>query len=197
MIDAIQLWNDVALEANFVRRVGGDGARLGPTRSLRVLAIVHQAMYDAYVAVARPAEFEPSLPGLPAAPPGASASAAIAGAAHAILTVLCPEQRARFDAQLAETAAPDDPGLSLGREIAAVLLKDHAIDPGRGGGGGSPARGPRRAGPEPGVTSVHGACIGAGARASSSRSRLVEALAATRLPPGPYPRAIALAVAAR
>ena len=200
MIDSIQLWSDVALEARRARRAGGDGARLGPTRTLQVLAIAHQAMYDAYVVVAQPAEFAPSLPGLPAAPAGASASAAIAAAAHAILTALCPDQRALLDAKLAAAAAPDDPGLQLGREIAAAILEEHDIDPGLAGGGGasSPARGRRRAGSGsgPGTASLHGARIDPDAMPRSARSRLIEALAATRLPRGPYPRARVSALAA-
>jgi Vanadium chloroperoxidase N-terminal domain len=205
MIDAIQLWNDVALETSRAGRDVGDRARSGPMHNLRVLAMVHQAMYDAYVTVAKPAEFEPSLPGLPAAPAGATASAAIAGAAHGILTALCPEQRARLDATLAAAADPGDPGLPIGRAVAAALLETDEQEPGDGGGSSSsPRRGPHRADPGRAAAAMRGALRGtfAGAALCAANAGVLRrrpgvamgvAMGVTMGPPrkprGVYPRA--------
>ncbi|HWO24297.1 MAG TPA: hypothetical protein VNO30_36385 [Kofleriaceae bacterium] len=198
MIDAIQLWNDVALEASQACcRVGGGG-----TENLRVLAIVHQAMYDAYVTVAKPAEFVPSLPGLPAAPAGASAAAAIAGAAHGILTALCPVQRALLDATLAAAADPDDPGLPIGRAIAEALLEAGEAEPGDDGGATpAPSRGsghvdPGHVDPDHAASELRGALglmlAGAMRRATRSRAwwgRLGVTMGKSRAPRIGYPRA--------
>jgi hypothetical protein len=113
-VPELLFWNDVALEVT----------RAGPA-----LAIVHLAMYDACVAVGRPADLGPHLQGLPAAPAGASVTAAIAGAAHETLSRLFPEQQALFDRKLAEAGLPyGDLGERFGREIAAALLEEHARD---------------------------------------------------------------------
>jgi len=90
---------------------------------------VHLAMYDACVAIAKPADLGPHLPGLPAAPSGASVTAAIAGAAHEALSSLFPEQQALFDRKLAEAALPHgDPGEPFGRAVALALLAERACD---------------------------------------------------------------------
>src|SRR5215216_3352726 len=49
MDDPILYWNDVALEANRVSHTNGKGEQTGPALSSRALAIVHLAMYDAFV----------------------------------------------------------------------------------------------------------------------------------------------------
>ena len=48
-MDPILFWNGVALEANRVSHTNGKGEQAGPTLSSRALAIVHLAMYDAFV----------------------------------------------------------------------------------------------------------------------------------------------------
>jgi vanadium chloroperoxidase len=129
MTDSLLFWNDVALEAH---RAGdpADPPQTGARRGARAVAIVHLAMYDAYVAVARPADFGPHLRGLPTAPAGASVPAAIAGAAHEALTALFPAQRATFDLKLAEAGLrEDDPGERFGRAVASALLEDRSGDP--------------------------------------------------------------------
>jgi len=69
---------------------GKDVGTLGPTLSLRALAIIHLAMYDAYAGVVKnPTNLPPYLPGLPAPVAGASAAAA-----HATLSKLFPSQKA-------------------------------------------------------------------------------------------------------
>ena len=51
-MDPILIWNEVALEANAVNHTNGqERGEGGPTRSSRALAIVHLAMYDAYVGI--------------------------------------------------------------------------------------------------------------------------------------------------
>jgi len=126
MTDSLLFWNDVAIEAD---RVRGPGDKQGQSAEgvAPALAIIHLAMYDAYVAVARPADFAPHLPALPAAPAGASADAAIAGAAHEILTALFPGQRGAFDRKLAEAGVPaGDPGQAFGRLVASAHLEARA-----------------------------------------------------------------------
>ena len=59
MQDPILLWNEVALEANRVSHTNGQGEQTGPTLSSRALAIVHLAMYDAYVGVAPTTTLKP------------------------------------------------------------------------------------------------------------------------------------------
>ena len=57
MIDAILHWNQIALDANKTDFSTADPAQDpspeqgGPTRTSRALAIVHVAMYDAYIGV--------------------------------------------------------------------------------------------------------------------------------------------------
>jgi vanadium chloroperoxidase len=150
MTDSIMFWNGVALEANRVSHTNGQQEQTGPTLSARALAIVHLAMYDAYVAVARPAGLAPYLPGLPAVPAGASASAAVAGAAHETLSALFPSQRTFFDDKLQEAGAPDGPARQYGRLVGAALLEDRSGDPKAGDEGYAPsnARGRHRADPD-------------------------------------------------
>ena len=54
MGDAILYWNDIALEANRVSHSNGKDEQTGPTLSSRALAIVHLAMYDAFVGAEMP-----------------------------------------------------------------------------------------------------------------------------------------------
>ncbi|HSK01127.1 MAG TPA: hypothetical protein VK932_07795 [Kofleriaceae bacterium] len=150
MSDSILFWNDVALEANRVSHTNDAGEQTGPTLSARALAIVHLAMYDAYVAVAKPAGLAPYLPGLPAAPPGASAPAAVAGAAHETLQALFPSQRQYLHDKLVEAGRPGDPGQQFGRAIGRALLEDRVHDPDAGDAGYVPstARGRHRLDPD-------------------------------------------------
>jgi hypothetical protein len=164
MTDSILFWNDVALEANRISHTNGQKEQTGPALSSRALAIVHLAMYDAYVAVAKPAEFAPYQPGLPAAPAGATASAAVASAAFETLTALFPSQRTYFETKLAEARLPaGDPGLTFGRQVAAVLLEDRAADPGAGDQGYTPsmARGHHRPDPDNATQGFHAPFYGA------------------------------------
>src|SRR5262245_28863537 len=130
MSDSILYWNGVALDANRESHVNDKKEQTGPILSARALAIVHLAMYDAYVAVAKPAGLAPCLPGLPPAPAGATAAAAVAGAAHATLSALYPSQKMVLDKKLADAGvAAGDTGLPFGRQIASAILEDRKNDP--------------------------------------------------------------------
>jgi hypothetical protein len=89
-----------------------------PPIGARIAAITHGAMFDAYNGIER--RYEP-FHVTEEAPPGASRRAAIIQAAYTALVTLMPSQRARFDAQLADSLAKltDDGGgrsHALGRE---------------------------------------------------------------------------------
>src|SRR5215207_9828641 len=103
MADAILYWNGVALEANRVSHSNGATEQTGPPLSARALAIVHLAMYDAFVGADKASggtgtdpHYLPAAE-LPTAKPGASPDAAIAGAAHHAVSELFPKQKAKFD----------------------------------------------------------------------------------------------------
>jgi vanadium chloroperoxidase len=163
MSDSILFWNGVALEANRISHTNNKKEQTGPVLSARALAIVHLAMYDAYVAVAKPAGLGPYLPGLPAAPAGSAAPAAVAGAAHETLSALFPSQRATFDQKLAEAGVPDRAGQEYGRTVARALLEDRSGDPDASGEGYVPstARGRHREDPDNPGQGYHGPFYGA------------------------------------
>lgn len=152
-MDSILYWNEVALDANLVSHTNDKREQTGPTLSSRALAIVHLAMYDAYVGVNTAAGLSPYLPGLPPPEPGASASAAVAGAAHATLSRLFPSQKPFFDlkhqmAGLSGAGVQD--GHQFGLLVAQRLLDDRKDDPGAGDNGYAPsvARGAHRPDPD-------------------------------------------------
>ncbi len=78
-MDQILYWNEVSLEANLVSHTNGKNEQTGPTLSSRALAIVHLAMYDAFVGVsvaASSTSLTPYLPMPAEADPGARAARA-------------------------------------------------------------------------------------------------------------------------
>lgn len=137
-MNAVLYWNDVALEANRVSHTNGAGEQTGPPLSARALAIVHLAIYDAYVG-ATPATTLASYLGLPPAPAGASVDAAIAAAAHDTLSDLFPSQAASFAAKLAAlglgAGQAETDGLAYGATVANAILADRGGDPGVGATG--------------------------------------------------------------
>lgn len=163
MSDSITFWNDVALEANRRSHTNGQMEQTGPTLSARALAIVHLAMYDAYVAVAKPPGLASYLPGLPAPPSGAQASESVAGAAHQTLSALFPSQRGFFDDKLRESGAQSGPAQQFGRAVGAALLEDRANDPSASDAGyvASNARGRHRSDPDNSPQGVHAPFFGA------------------------------------
>src|SRR5687768_18547151 len=93
MTDAILYWNGVALEANRVSHSNGAAEQTGPPLSARALAIVHLAMYDAFIGADKASGGSGTDPHylpaaeLPTAKAGASPDAAVAAAAHTTLKI--------------------------------------------------------------------------------------------------------------
>ncbi|MBK8054817.1 MAG: hypothetical protein IPK35_16500 [Saprospiraceae bacterium] len=92
--DQILYWNEVALEANKVSHSNGMNEQTGPPLSSRALAMVHLAMYDAYVGTTPGTTLPVYLTG-PVSPLGISdRDTAIATAACTMLSKLYPSQTA-------------------------------------------------------------------------------------------------------
>ncbi|MBF6172715.1 vanadium-dependent haloperoxidase [Nocardia blacklockiae] len=136
-MDQILYWNNVALEsdrlAHTVSRHGERGVR-GPVGSSRALALTHLAMHDAYFGIV-PAPHGTYLTTAPSAPAGASADAAVAVAAHTVLTALYPAQTARLDTALQQaglrgpgTGAGSAHGLAVGQAMLAARADDPDLD---------------------------------------------------------------------
>ncbi len=130
--DVVTDWNKTLVDALLA-------APPGPPPSTRIGAIVQTSVFDAVNGIrGRYEQFRPDL--LTTSPPrGASAPAAAAGAAYTALVALLPTQKARFDAQLAETLAAlsDDQGgtstavargLEWGTAVANAILAWRAGD---------------------------------------------------------------------
>ncbi len=192
-MDPILYWNDVSLEANRVSHTNGKNEQTGPTLSSRALAIVHLAMYDAFVGVS--GNLTPYLPGLPAPGAGALVDAAIAAAAHATLSKLFPSQKPLFDLRQAQ-AGLQGPGLNEGHEfgllVAQRMLDDRRDDPGAGDDGyaASVARGAHRPDPDNPGQGFHAPFYGA-------RSKLFAATERYELADPPQPGTPAYARALR
>jgi membrane-associated phospholipid phosphatase len=130
--DVVTDWNKTLVDALLA-------APPGPPPSTRIGAIVQTSVFDAVNGIrGRYEQFRPDL--LTTSPPrGASAPAAAAGAAYTALVALLPTEKARFDAQLAETLAAlsDDQGgmstavargLEWGTAVANAILAWRAGD---------------------------------------------------------------------
>jgi LysM repeat protein len=154
MTDAILYWNNVALEANRESHTHDHMEHTGPPLSASALAIVHLAMYDAFIGaddVSGDTSTDPHyLPAaeLPTANPGASPDAAIACAAHTALSALFPSQKATFDTFYAffkavnlpagVTATNQKDGCDYGKAVATALLNRRKDDPGASAVGYTP-----------------------------------------------------------
>ena len=132
MQDSILFWNAVALEANRVSH--SDPAKRqqnGPTLSSRAIAIVHLAMYDAFVGIfggGLPRYLDPAATPPPAPPPPpASARDAVAGAAYRTLSRLYSEQVDFFKAQLSCFNAGST-SFQFGELVGQTLLDLRAND---------------------------------------------------------------------
>jgi hypothetical protein len=125
-------WNERALSAIAVDHAppvqGGTSVaaeQLGPTRTSRVLAIVHIAIYDALNAIVKR---YPGYSGPLPAFADSSPDAAIAQAAHDTLVALYPRQADRIDAWLKADLARLPAGraklngIDIGRRSAAAIL---------------------------------------------------------------------------
>lgn len=143
MIDPILQANTMALEAHrrdFEFAKDPDGKeqgpeQKGPTRTSRVLAIAHLAMYDAWNSISPVAA--PYLAKLPPAPAGADAGiAALSATAHVIKT-LYPRQVTTIEGDLARNVARVtaerestnvDVSLAYGRAVGVMHLKSRESD---------------------------------------------------------------------
>src|SRR5688572_13281339 len=128
--DVVLEWNSVALEVTKTL----PGAQITPPRQLRMLAMVHGAVFDAVNSVER--DHKPYLLKAKAAR-WASPEAAAAVAAHDVLVGLFPSKQTDFDNALTASLAgvPDgraeDAGAAAGRAAAAAMLaarQDDGID---------------------------------------------------------------------
>jgi Vanadium chloroperoxidase N-terminal domain len=138
-MDPILYWNDVALEANRVSHTNEKGEQRGPTLSSRALAIVHLAMYDAFVGASQAALSHYLT--TPQPPAASSVSAAVAAAAHATLSHLFPSQKPFFDLKHAQAGvsganvADLKKGHEFGLLVAKNILDERKDDPGAGDDG--------------------------------------------------------------
>ena len=121
-------WNNVAIDV-----LRNDATLPGPGFPSRALAIVHGAVFDAVNGIDRtyrPIEFH--VP----APRGTDMDAAIASAAHGVLTQLYPDQRTFLNQQLQESLAQvpngagEIKGVIYGRLAAWLKLVNERVTPG-------------------------------------------------------------------
>lgn len=114
--DAVTYWNTVTVDAVATGRPGGAG--------FLDMALVHAAMHDAVQAIQQ--RFEPHAAKLKGS---GSLDAAAGAAAYGVLVGIYPKQRAVFDQRykefLASAGLTGNPGLAVGQQAAAVLLKQH------------------------------------------------------------------------
>ena len=131
-------WNEAAQRAiafdhtpAVVGNVELEAEQLGPTRTSRVMAIFHIAVYDAVNAIVKR---YPGYTGTLQAYADSSQDAAIAQAAHDTLAALYPRQKPRLDAWLNADLArlPNGraklDGIDVGRRAAAAILALRASD---------------------------------------------------------------------
>jgi hypothetical protein len=115
--DAVTDWNVIAFDA-------AEASGKGPVTACDI-AMAHVAMHDALNAIDR--RYEPYAYDAEA-PRGASPEAAVAAAAHDVLVIRIPNQKAVLDAALASALAaiPDGQakadGVAVGRAAAAVIV---------------------------------------------------------------------------
>ncbi|MBD2035868.1 vanadium-dependent haloperoxidase [Leptolyngbya sp. FACHB-321] len=115
--DAVLDWNAIAQTTVLT-------AAAPAPQQYRTLAIVHAAIFDAVNAIDR--QYTPYAVDIKAA--GASPDAAVAAAAHTVLTNLYPLQKATLDAAFTKALAklsegqPKTDGITLGQTVAEKLL---------------------------------------------------------------------------
>ena len=114
-------WNQIALSA---------AAGEGPIPQLRSMTIVEVAVHDAVNLITGK---HPTYLSYSGAPARASEEAAAIAAAHKTLTSLFPAQTAMFDAVRASSLASRglseaDPGIAVGKSVAAAILAARATD---------------------------------------------------------------------
>src|SRR5215207_9255786 len=121
--DTVLSWNHYALEA-----IQASGST--PLHASRALAMESIAVFDVLNAIDNAPAYMVDLD----APHAISATAAVAAAAHRILTYTFPTQTAAFDSDLAQSlaAVPDgkreSAGVAFGEAVADVLIALRAED---------------------------------------------------------------------
>jgi hypothetical protein len=120
--DTVLDWNRTAIEAVVA-------AKLPPPVTTRSMALVQASVFDAVNAFE--GRYKPYR-ATPKPPAGATADAAAAGAAHAVLVRLFPDQKDKLDAALAESVAAGGEaaagGVAFGAGIGAALVAERAHD---------------------------------------------------------------------
>jgi hypothetical protein len=135
--DSVLTWNTHAVEAlTNAPTAATPGAGQTPPVAVLHMAMVQAAVYDAVNAIA--GGYQPYLEGLPAAPASASVDAAVATAAHDVLTGLTPPLpavvRDRLDALYAGSLAAiadganETAGIAIGAAAAAAMLASRVGD---------------------------------------------------------------------
>ncbi len=125
--DVVTDWNQTALNVTHVSAAFAGGAWF----QVRTLAHVHAAIFDTVNAIDR--KYTPYAVDLKA-PAGTSVDAAVASAAHTVLTVQAPAQRSALDRALAATLGkvPEgqgkSDGITLGKQVAEKLLAPRIND---------------------------------------------------------------------
>jgi hypothetical protein len=125
--DVVLEWNNIALETTKTL----PGPQITPPRQLRMLAMVHGAVFDAVNSVER--GYEPYLVKV-GTPRWTSPDAAAAVAAHDVLVGLFPTKQPDFDAALTASlaAVPDgraeDAGVAVGHTVGAAMLAARVDD---------------------------------------------------------------------
>lgn len=132
-IDFVRRWNEIAINASGLdhtpvaigeTRVFGE--QFGPSRSIRALAIVHIAIFDAVIAITGGYR---SYTGISPAPNDTSMNAAIVQAAHDTLSALFPSQTPDFDLaleadlKLISNGRAKNNGIAVGHRAAAAILE--------------------------------------------------------------------------
>lgn len=125
--DAVTDWNQTALNVTHVTASFAGGAWF----QVRTMAHVHAAIFDTVNAIER--RYTPYRVDQKA-PPGTSLDAAVASAAHTVLSAEAPMQKAALDrvlasalGKVADGAARTD-GIALGKQVAEQLLAGWATD---------------------------------------------------------------------
>ena len=179
-MDAILYWNRVALDANQTDFSGEEPEQGGPTLSSRAMAMVHLAMYDAFVGADKAngggSGLDHYLPTLPTPDAGTSADAAIAAAAHATLSELYPSQASFFDQRMGEASLSGPgtgDGYAFGQLVAQRIQNQRRFDPGVGGAGYPILDGPgcHRPDPDNPKQGIHAPYYGANSRCFAARTR--------------------------
>lgn len=123
-MDQILYWDAVALESDRLAGNHIEGEAGSPGGTSRALVLARVAIHDAHVSAVQATDAT-YLTGVPSAPVGASPDAAVAVAAHTLLTALYPAQIPRLDAALQRAGLRGrgmTPGTAHGLAVASEML---------------------------------------------------------------------------